>query len=104
LKNLFNKVLQAEVNKYVGYLHSALCEFHCAWSMIDNTTKTKTEFQITQGKLFKHDIVYDILKRSLPKFEISIKTIYPKVARALALLDNNDDFVQFVLLPSSLLL
>jgi hypothetical protein len=80
LKNQFNKVLQAEVNKYIGYLHSALCEFHSGWSMIDYTMKAKTEFQIKQGKLFKHDIVYDILKRSLTKFEISIKTIHPKVA------------------------
>jgi hypothetical protein len=58
--------------------------------MIDYTTKAKTEFQVKQGKLFKHDIVYDILKRSLPKFEISIATIHPRVARALALLDNDN--------------
>jgi hypothetical protein len=91
LKNRFNKVLQAEVNKYIGYLHSALREFHSGWSMIDYTTKAKTEFQVKQGKLFKHDIVYDILKRSLPKFEISIATIHPRVARALALLDNDNE-------------
>ena len=91
LKNRFNKVLQAEVNKYIGYLHSALREFHSGWSMIDYTTKAKTEFQIMQGKVFKHDIVYDILKRSLPKFEISIATIHPRVARALALLDNDNE-------------
>jgi hypothetical protein len=86
-----NKVLQAKVNKYIGYLHSALFEFHSDWSMIDYTAKAKTEFQITQGKLFKHDIVYDILKRSLPKFEILIETIPPKVARAFALLNNDDE-------------
>jgi hypothetical protein len=91
LKNRFNKVLQAKVNKYIGYLHSALREFHSGWSMIDFTTKAKTEFQVKQGKLFKHDIVYDILKRSLPKFEISIATIHPRVARALALLDNDNE-------------
>ncbi len=90
LKNRFNKVLLAEVNKYIVYFQSALCEFHSGWSMIDYSTKAKTEFQIKQGKLFKHDIVYDILKRSLPKFEVLIKTIHPKVARALALLNNDD--------------
>ncbi len=91
LKNRFNKVLQAKVNKYIGYLHSALCEFHSGWSMIEYTTKAKTEFQVKQGNLFKHDIVYDILKRSLPKFEISIATIHPRVAWALALLDNDNE-------------
>jgi hypothetical protein len=58
---------------------------------LDYTTKAKTEFQVKPGKLFKHDIMYDILKRSLPKFEISIATIHPRVARALALLDNNNE-------------
>ena len=84
-------MLQAEAYKYIGYLHSALREFHSGWSMIDYTTKAKTEFQVKQGKLFKHDIMYDILKRSLPKFEISIATIHPRVARALALLDNDNE-------------
>ncbi len=91
MKNRFNKVLLAEVNKYIVYFQSALCEFHSGWSMIDYTTKAKTEFQVKQGNLFKHDIVYDILKRSLPKFEISIATIHPRVARALALLDNDNE-------------
>ncbi len=35
--------------------------------------------------------MYDILKRSLPKFEISIETIHHKVAWALTLLDNDDE-------------
>ena len=83
-------MLLAEVNKYIVYFQSALCEFHSGGSMIEFSTKAKTEFQIKQGKLFKHDIVYDILKRSLPKFEVLIKTIHPKVARALALLNNDD--------------
>jgi hypothetical protein len=84
-------VLQAKVNKYIGYLHSALLEFHNGWSMIDFTMKAKTEFQIKQGKLFKHEIVYDILKRTLPYFEILIETIHPKMARSLALLDTDDE-------------
>jgi hypothetical protein len=82
-------VLQTEVNKYVGCLHAALREFHSGWSMTDYATKATCDFAIKQGKMFKHDIVYDILRRSLPKYEISINTIHPKVAWALALLDND---------------
>jgi hypothetical protein len=89
LKNRFNKVLQAEVNKYVGCLHAALREYHSGWSMTDYTTKAKSDFAIKQGQMFKHDIVYDILRRSLPKHEISIDTIHPKVFRALALLEDD---------------
>ena len=74
LKNRFNKVLQAEVNKCVGCLHAALREYHSGWSMTDYTTKAKSDFANKQGKMFKHDIVYDILRRSLPKYEISIDT------------------------------
>lgn len=76
LKNRFKKVLQAEVNRqYVGCLHSALCECRSGWSMINYTTKAKAEFQTKQGKMFKHDIVYEIIRRSLTKYEISIDTI-----------------------------
>ena len=82
-------MLQAEVNKYVGCLHATLREFHSGWSMTDYTTKAKRTFAIKQGKMFKHDILYDILRRSLPLNEISIDTIYPKVAWALTLLDND---------------
>jgi hypothetical protein len=90
LKNCFNKVLQADVNKYVCCLHAALREYHSGWSMTDYTTKAKSDFANKQGKMFKHDdIVYDILRRSLLKYEISIDTIHPKVAWALALLDND---------------
>ena len=89
LKNRFNKVLQAEVNKYVGCLHAALREYHSGWLMTDYATKGKSNFANKQGKLFKHDIAYDILRRSLPKNEISIDTIHPKVAWALALLDSD---------------
>jgi hypothetical protein len=91
LKNRFNKVLQAEVNKYVGYLHAALREYHSGWSMNDYTTKAKSEFQTKHGKFFKHDIVYDILRRSLPKYKILLDTIHPQVGRALALLDNDNE-------------
>ena len=91
LKYRSNKVLQAEVNKYVGFLHATLREFHSGWSINDYTTKAKSEFQLKYGKFFKHDIMYDILRRSLPKYEISIDTIHPKVARALALLDNENE-------------
>jgi hypothetical protein len=58
--------------------------------MNDYTTNAKSEFQIKVGKLSKHDILYDILRRSLPKYEIAIDNIHPKeVAWVLALLDND---------------
>ncbi|KAI2493499.1 No apical meristem-associated C-terminal domain [Fragilaria crotonensis] len=59
LKNRFNKVLQAEVNKYVGYLHAALRKYHSGWSMNSDTTKATSEFQTKDGKFFKHNIVYE---------------------------------------------
>ena len=89
MKNRFNKVLQAEVNKYVDCLPAALREFHSGWSMTNYTTNVKSDFAFKQGEMFKHDIVIDILRRSLTKHEISIDTIHPKVFRALALLDDD---------------
>ena len=52
---------------YAVYLHSTYCEFQNRWSMNDYTTNAKSEFQIKVGKLSKHDILYDILRRCLPK-------------------------------------
>jgi hypothetical protein len=49
LKNRFNKVLQAEINKYVGCLHSVLCEYHSGWVLDDYTAKGKTRFQLKHG-------------------------------------------------------
>ena len=41
LTNRFNKVLQAEVNKYLGIFHTVYHEFHSGWSMDDYTFKAK---------------------------------------------------------------
>ena len=46
LKNRFNKVLQAEINKYIGHLHSALREYHSGWSMGDYVAKAKAQFHL----------------------------------------------------------
>lgn len=54
---------------------------HLAWK------QRKIQFKMT--KVFKHDDVYDILKRSLPKYELVISTIDSRVARALLLLDSD---------------
>jgi hypothetical protein len=91
LKNRFNKVLQVEINKYIGIFHSVLREFHSGWVMIDYVTKAKDVFHLKTGKLFKHDMVYDLLKRGLPKYEISTSTIDARVVRALFLMDSNID-------------
>ncbi len=88
LQNRFNKVLQCEVQKYVGYLQGALHEFHSGWTMEDYNQEAKKQFQHRQGKIFKHELVYSILKR-LPKFELVAANIDARVARALLLLDND---------------
>ena len=89
LKNRFNKVLQMEVNKYIGNLHAALREYHSGWQMLDYTAKAKADFQVKQGKLFKHEIVFGILRRNLPKYELVLANIDQRVVRALFLYDND---------------
>ena len=88
LQNRFNKVLQCEVQKYIGYLQGALHEFHSGWIIDDYVQEAKKQFQVRQGKIFKHEMVYNILKR-LPKFEVVAANIDARVARALNLLDND---------------
>jgi hypothetical protein len=91
LKNRFNKVLQAEINKYIGHLHSALREYHSGWSMGDYVAKAKAQFHLKTGKHFKHEIVYGIMKRTLPKYEIATASIDARVCRALFLLDSDKE-------------
>ena len=52
LKNRFNKVLQAEVNKYIGILHGVFREYKSGWSMPDYVTEAKGKFQRLTGKNF----------------------------------------------------
>ena len=89
LKNRFNKVLQAEVNKYIGYLHTVLREYHSGWGVGDYVKKAKTTFLMKLGKPFKHDEVYDVLRKHLPKYEIDLALINSSTARALFLLDSD---------------
>jgi hypothetical protein len=92
LKNRFNKVLQAEINKYVGCLHSVLCEYHSGWVLDDYTAKGKTRFQLKHGKTtFKHDVAYSILKKALPKYEIILASCDSRVAHALFLLNTDKE-------------
>jgi hypothetical protein len=90
LKNRFNKVLQAEVNKYIGNLKTVFSEHHSGWSMEDYVAKAKNLFLVKNGKYFKHEQVYIILKEKLPKYEIPLANIDSRVARALFLLDSDD--------------
>jgi hypothetical protein len=53
LKNQFNKVLQAEIDKCVGYLQNILREYHSGWVLDDYTAKAKTLFPLKHGKTFK---------------------------------------------------
>jgi hypothetical protein len=75
--------VQAEVNKYVGYLHGVLCEYHSGWVIGDYIAKAKMMFQLKHGKTFKHDAVYLILKKALPKYEMVLASSYAQVACAL---------------------
>ena len=90
LKNRFNKVLQAEVNKYVGNLHTVLREYHSGWAMQDYITKARGLFLVKNGKQFKHEVVYAVLtKMKLPKYEIDLSTIDSRVARTLFIFDSD---------------
>jgi hypothetical protein len=89
LQNRFNKVLQFEVQKYIGFLQGALREFHSGWQMDDYVLAAKKQFQSKMLKVFKHEVVYNILKRKLPKFELVISSVDARVARALFLLNND---------------
>ena len=89
LQNRFNKVLQCEVQKYIGYLQGALREFHSGWVMEDYVQEAKKQYLIRQGKVFKHEMVYSVLKRGLPKYELVLGTVDARVTRALFLLDND---------------
>ena len=89
LKNRFNKVLQFEVNKYVGILHGVLREYKSGWAMNDYVSKAKDVFIDKFGKPFKHEKVYDVLKGSLVKYEIDTSTIDHRVVRALFFIDND---------------
>lgn len=86
LKNRFNKVLQADVNKYVGILHTVYREFHSGWSLDDFATRAKTVFQLKTGRQFKHEVVHKVLSK-LPKYEIDKTSIDSRVCLALSLLD-----------------
>jgi hypothetical protein len=91
LQNRFNKVLQAEVNKYIGILQSALREYHSGWVMEDYICDAKKRYQLKFGKVFKHDSVHLILKKYLPKYEIVVASCDARVCRALFLLNKDQE-------------
>jgi hypothetical protein len=57
LQNQFNKVLQMEVNKYIGLLMSVLREYHSGWVLDDYVNDAKRKFLVKFGKGFKHEMV-----------------------------------------------
>ena len=89
LKNRFNKVLQFEVQKFLGFLHGALREFHSGWNMDDYVTEAKKLFLTRMKKAFKHELVYNILKKDMAKFQLDLKSVDARVVRALFLLDSD---------------
>ena len=89
LQNRFNKVLQTEVNKYIGIMMSTLREYHSGWVLDDYVMDAKRRFLLKFTKPFKHEMVYNILKKSLPKYDIPITAIDSRVKRALFFCDND---------------
>ena len=89
LQNRYNKVLQAEVNKYLGIFMSTLREYHSGWVLADYVNDAKRKFLVKTGKPFRHELVYDVLKKSLPKFQINKTQIDARVQRALFFCDND---------------
>jgi hypothetical protein len=59
--------------------------------MDDYVLTAKKQFQSKVFKVFKHEVVYNILRRKLPKFKLGvvISSVDARVARALFLLDND---------------
>ena len=69
-----------EVNKYIGMLMSVLCEYLSGWVLDDNVNDAKTKFPAKFGKHFKHEMIYNVLKKAgLPKDEINMATINSQV-------------------------
>ena len=88
LANRFNKVLQGKVNKYIGLLQGTLCEYHSGWSLPDYVDEGKRKFVVKFSKPFKHENVYNILSKSLPKYQLNLEMIDGRVRRALFFVDN----------------
>ena len=59
--------------------------------MDDYIYDAKKRYQLKFGKIFKHESVHRILKKSLPKYEIVISSCEARVGRALFLMTNDDD-------------
>jgi hypothetical protein len=90
LKARWNKVINAEIGKYVGHLQGVFREYHSGWAMGDYVTKAKSDYQRTQGKAFKHEVLYNMLRTKMPKYEIEVESIDQRVVRALFLLDSDN--------------
>ena len=88
MKARWNKVINPEVAKYIGYLTAALREYKSGWQYAEYTNKAKDDFQHSQGKVFRHELLYNMLKREMTKYNIPLDTIIQRVARGLNFLDN----------------
>jgi hypothetical protein len=91
LQNRFNKTLQMEVNKYIGMLTSSLREYHSGWALEDYVHDAKRKFIAKFDKPpFKHETVYNTLKRSLTKFAINMDSVHPRVKRTILFCENDN--------------
>jgi hypothetical protein len=79
-----------EVNKYIGMLTSSLREHHSGWALEDYVHDAKRKFIAKFDKPFKHETVYDTLKRSLPKFAIDMDSVHPRVKNTILFCENDN--------------
>jgi hypothetical protein len=93
LQNRFNKVLSYETQKFVGFLQASLREYRSGWNLHDYVTEAKKQFQSRMKKMFKHELVYDILKKDMPKFQLDLSSIDDRVCCSVFLLDSDAEIV-----------
>jgi hypothetical protein len=86
LQNRFNKVLQADINKFIGFFHASLREHHSGWSMADYVDDASKSFLLKSGKTLKHSLVNDIF----PKYEVDLPSIDSRVWKAFIMCDDNE--------------
>jgi hypothetical protein len=79
-----------EVNKYIGMLTSSLREYHSGWALEDYVHDAKRKFIAKFDKPFKHETVYNTLKRSLTKFAIDMDSVHPRVKSTILFCENDN--------------
>ena len=67
--------------------------------MHDYVTEAKKQFQSRMKKTLKHELVYDILKKDMPKFQLNLLSIDSRVCRPVLLLEWDAELVAAAAAP-----